>query len=174
VDLKEILAWIPITIVVVVIAIMYVVLLGNPRRRFIYNVLIGVPLAAASFFGTLVAAPWITLMLSSVAAKTGVATAQLLIGVCVVGAGTFAYWFKNENPLLYGKLEVIFGALSALVVSRGTDPENITLAQWATLIGAAYVVARGLNNMSEHITKSGDGRGNKTLFQSLLTLIFEP
>jgi hypothetical protein len=79
VDLKEVQAWIPTTIVVLAIAAMYAVLFGNPKRRFVYNVLIGVPFGAASFFGTLVAAPRITLILSSLSARTGIAIAQLLI-----------------------------------------------------------------------------------------------
>jgi hypothetical protein len=174
VDLKEVQAWIPTTIVVLAIAAMYAVLFGNPKRRFVYNVLIGVPFGAASFFGTLVAAPRITLILSSLSARTGIAIAQLLIGVCVVGAGTGAYWFKNKNLLWYGRVEIVFGSLPALAISAGLNPENVSAAQWASLVGAAYVIGQGLDNMSDHITNVGDGRGNKTLAQSVLTLFWEP
>lgn len=90
---------------------------------------------------------------------------QVLVALFVVTVGYGAHWFKQANKLWYGYSEMLFGVLSAvLVVSRinfaAVEFSNLTLAQYGTLVGAAYVVARGLNNVSEarRETKPGDSK----------------
>ena len=79
----------------------------------------------------------------------GLYAAQAVVAVSVVGLGTLAHLFKKKNQLWYGVCEISFAAVSAFQVALSMKPSETVLAQWATLVAAAYVVARGLNNISE-------------------------
>ena len=78
----------------------------------------------------------------------GIHLAQFAIFCGVVAVGAFAHWFKQKNQKWYGVVEVAFGAASAGSVSFRMMPGPL-FAQWATLAGCAYVIARGLNNISQ-------------------------
>jgi hypothetical protein len=82
-------------------------------------------------------------------AKTfGIHLAQFAIFAGVVAVGTFAHWFKKKNQKWYGVVEVAFGTASAGSISFRMMPGPL-FAQWATLAGCAYVITRGLNNISD-------------------------
>ena len=86
--------------------------------------------------------------------KIGIHLTQVLTAVIVVAVGFGAHRFKQVNKLWYGRNEVLFGVISAVfVVSRidfgAVEFKSLSLAQFGTLVGCAYVVARGLNNVSE-------------------------
>ncbi len=49
----------------------------------------------------------------------------------------------------YGIAEIAFGGISSIVVVAGLTPGEIILSRWTALVGAAYVIARGLGNASE-------------------------
>jgi hypothetical protein len=79
---------------------------------------------------------------------------QALVAMLVIIGGWSAYRFKQANKLWYGYSEITFGVVSAvLIVSRvnfaAVEFRTLSLAQYGTLVGAAYVVARGLTNASE-------------------------
>jgi hypothetical protein len=76
------------------------------------------------------------------------------VAVTVVSAGWSAHHFKRLNQLVYGYVEVFFGTISAIaIVSRtnfaAVQFTTLTLAQYGALVGCAYVVARGLNNVQD-------------------------
>jgi hypothetical protein len=98
--------------------------------------------------------------LRSVTAVFGLHLTQLLVSVLVIAVGWSAHRFKLRNKLWYGYVEVVFGAGSAIaVVSRvnfaAIEFRSLTLAQYAALVGTAYVVARGLNNITEAKERPG-------------------
>jgi hypothetical protein len=79
---------------------------------------------------------------------------QVLVALLVVACGWCAHRFKQINKLWYGYVEIVFGVFSSvMIVSRvdfaAVEFRNLSLAQFGTLVGAAYVVARGLNNVAE-------------------------
>jgi hypothetical protein len=79
---------------------------------------------------------------------------QALTILIVLGFGYVAHQFKLRNKLYYGYLEILFGVVSAtMVVTRvnfaAVEFTDLTLSQMVALIGAAYVVARGLTNCHE-------------------------
>ena len=81
--------------------------------------------------------------------RLGTHGTQVVIGtgICLMGFGAHA--FKKHNQFLYGVVEVIFGGSSAFAVALGISSRSATPSQWATLVGCAYVIARGLNNVSD-------------------------
>jgi hypothetical protein len=92
----------------------------------------------------------------------GLHLTQLLAAALVIVLGWLAHRFKSWNKPWYGYVEVAVAAVSAIaVVSRlnlaAIDVGSLTLAQYATLVGAAYVVARGLNNITEAKAQNGTG-----------------
>jgi|SRR5882724_10695353 len=79
----------------------------------------------------------------------GLHPVQVLLCFTVMGAGAYAFWFKRRNQLWYGIVEVMFGSASGVAVAFGITSTKASLSQWATLVGCAYVIARGLNNCAE-------------------------
>lgn len=76
------------------------------------------------------------------------ATLRFPTAVLVLAAGYGAHKFKKANKRLYGQVEVVFGIASSFFVAEQPTLTN-TLAKWTAAVGAAYVIARGLNNISE-------------------------
>lgn len=109
--------------------------------------------AVVSFFGiAAVDAP--AKVFHFITTAVGLHATQVLVAVVVITAGFGAHRFKQASKLLYGYHEILFGVLSSvLVVSRinfaAIEFRNLSLAQYGTLVGAAYVVGRGFNNVSE-------------------------
>lgn len=75
--------------------------------------------------------------------------AQASVACAVLVVGGLAHMFKQRNQLWYGILEVGFAGGCAASIASGMSPHEALFSQWAALGGAAYVVARGLNNISE-------------------------
>lgn len=74
------------------------------------------------------------------------------LGICAVGL--VAHYFKRMSQRWYGMVEVIIGVASAFSIAIGLAPDRISLAQWSSLVGCAYVIARGMNNVYDATTKS--------------------
>lgn len=83
----------------------------------------------------------------------GLQIAQLVVAATVVFLGIAAHRFKKWNQQLYGIGEIIFGGTSAIGVASGLSSSQVLFSRWAALAGCAYVVARGLNNVSEASAK---------------------
>lgn len=76
----------------------------------------------------------------------GLRFTQILIAFVVTALGFGAHVFKQRNQRWYGNVEVVIGFLTAFFVAGTLTPGNLDLSKWATLAGAAYIVARGLGN----------------------------
>jgi len=74
---------------------------------------------------------------------------QLMIGFIVIACGWMAHRFKRKNQVRYGAVEVIFGAVSAFAIASSLSPASRMLGPLTSLIGCAYVIARGMSNVSE-------------------------
>jgi hypothetical protein len=79
---------------------------------------------------------------------------QFLAVLVVVLLGWGAHRFKRRSKRLYGIVEILFGALSAIaVVTRfkfaAVEISQMSLSQFSALVASSYVVARGLNNYYE-------------------------
>jgi hypothetical protein len=64
----------------------------------------------------------------------------------VLIAGLGAHVFKRVNQMAYGFTEVIFGATTMYRLAAAWPRGGTFSAQWVAMAGAAYIVARGLNN----------------------------
>jgi hypothetical protein len=80
------------------------------------------------------------------ARKLGLGFARIFVAVLTVIIGICAYAFKSRNQRCYGGVEIVVGFLTAYIVAGTLAPGNLELAKWATLSGAAYVIARGIGN----------------------------
>ena len=49
---------------------------------------------------------------------------------------------------------MVFGTVSAFAIAAAFTPERAMLPQCASLLGCTYVIARGLNNISEANAKA--------------------
>jgi hypothetical protein len=67
----------------------------------------------------------------------------------VINMGVVAHQFKKQNQLWYGVVEVIFGAAYGFSTAFSIKPLDQGFGRWATLVGCTYIIARGLNNISE-------------------------
>jgi hypothetical protein len=121
--------------------------------------------------------PWIfTFLLGVIASENLVAlTAAVLsslpgkylnwLALAVLPIGYGAHYFKKLNQLVYGTVEILVGAATAL---GSTARPEFHSAQGLTIIGAIYIVARGFNNISEARSKqktSADKTGLSSLPQ---------
>lgn len=80
----------------------------------------------------------------------GLRTFQLVIATGAVILGYAAHAFKQRNKKLYGRCEVVFAILYAIKSSDSIDGTRLNqLALWTAVLGSMYVVARGLNNISD-------------------------
>jgi hypothetical protein len=82
--------------------------------------------------------------------------AHAVIVLSVGLAGLIAYIFKKVNQLLYGLSEVVFAGASAVHVAGSLTARDAMVTQWAALIGFAYLISRGLGNISEGAEKLAD------------------
>jgi uncharacterized membrane protein HdeD (DUF308 family) len=75
--------------------------------------------------------------------------AQIGVGVTVIALGVGAHKFKQRKQDWYGMVDVAFGSIGGLSICFTLSPGQTILSQWVGLTGCAYVIARGLNNISE-------------------------
>ena len=101
----------------------------------------GIVLIIGKFFGRRIFAALSNLI--------GLHSTQVAISVLTIGAGVLAFRFKKRNQSLYGLVEVVFGATSGIAVAFTISLRSSSLTQWATLIGCAYVMARGFSNYDD-------------------------
>ena len=74
---------------------------------------------------------------------------KIIIGIVVVVLGFVTYEFKRLNQRWYGFVEVIFGIVYGFSIAFTMAPDKANLPQWASLVGCAYVISRGMNNMND-------------------------
>jgi hypothetical protein len=98
------------------------------------------------------------LMLPAIFQTANVHKVQATVAAGIVAAGFLAFEFKRWNQLWYGTVEVGFGIASAFLLAFSTMPSEMHLTQWASLVGCAFVVGRGRNNVEEARAKQDWGR----------------
>ena len=112
--------------------------------------LIGVPLGAIGFFTLLfLKHRYGHSLYVEMFRFFGVNFARFLIGSFVMLAGLGATLFKLKNQMWYGMVEWIFGVCAGFAIAFSMSPAKGLSTQWVALIGCAYVIARGFNNMIE-------------------------
>jgi hypothetical protein len=72
---------------------------------------------------------------------------QFFVAGITLALGILAFWFKRKNQVNYGLFEIVFAIASAFRLARGLLVQEAMLVQWASLVGAVYVVSRGVNNV---------------------------
>jgi hypothetical protein len=92
------------------------------------------------------------------------------LSAIIIAVGIGAYFFKQMNQHRYGFVEALFGASAVFAVAFGISPLSPTPSQLTTMVGSAYVIARGLNNWAE-ATKAGN-KDFKTSRQQLRRLSY--
>lgn len=114
------------------------------------------------------AAPPINEFLNRAEAAVSPELLPLGLGMAAIASGAGAHYLKMKNKLRYGQAEVVFGALSAMVVSERIRGNQPLFASVIVLCAAASVVARGLNNWSDALQAEG-----QTLKKHLRSWVFE-
>lgn len=84
----------------------------------------------------------------TVATELGEHVAQIAIAVVAVTIGACMHWFKRQNLMLYALIEIAFGVASAFSVSQSMNMSTVMLTQVAALVGCAFIVSRGLDNLA--------------------------
>lgn len=79
----------------------------------------------------------------------GVYASRIVVSIAVIALGIGAHYFKRYSQLWYGAVEVIIGAASGISIAVGLRPNESMFSRWAALAGCVYVIARGLNNISD-------------------------
>lgn len=72
-----------------------------------------------------------------------------LVSLFVIGFGFGAHLWKQKNQRSYGLSEVLFGIVAGTFIMFTLTPDKSFLSQWVGLGGAAYIIARGMNNVAE-------------------------
>lgn len=84
-----------------------------------------------------------------VARTTSLYGAQFLVAIVVISLGFAAHLFKRINQRWYGGVECAFGVIYGVSTAFGIRPGEPMFGHWATLVGCIYIIARGLNNISD-------------------------
>jgi hypothetical protein len=63
--------------------------------------------------------------------------------------GDSGCWIWRGNWCGYGTVEIIFWIVSGFSIAFSLQPDKPWMPQGATLVGCAYVIARGMNNVHE-------------------------
>jgi uncharacterized membrane protein YjjB (DUF3815 family) len=77
-----------------------------------------------------------------------------IVGLTTTLVGFLAHWFKRKNQRIYGRVEMAFGMVPGFAIASAINPERPLLPQCVSLVGCAYVIARGLNNISDANAKA--------------------
>lgn len=89
--------------------------------------------------------------------------ADLIVLFLVFTVAVLAYELKQRQQGWYGLTEIVFGAGSAANIAFSMVPGSSTLPQWVGLFGCAYIIVRGLSNVTEavhrrfKVAREGDG-----------------
>lgn len=79
----------------------------------------------------------------------GVELTTLFGGFGLIVLGWAAFSFKKRDQQTYGALEVIFAGIAAVIAIRQITPGRDWSGQFASLVGAVYIVSRGLSNVED-------------------------
>jgi hypothetical protein len=113
-------------------------------RRFwwLLSVALFLLVVAAIFFPTNLSSAWNGLI--SFLTTLNLSPDHVFIGTVVIFAGVVAYTFKKISKYWYGICEVVFASLTAVGIAA--EPSQ---GKWLKYAGTAYIVARGIANISD-------------------------
>jgi cation transport ATPase len=80
---------------------------------------------------------------------------QIAIALVTILIGVGVHFFRIKNLTLYALVEIAFGVASAFVISAGLSTAGRFLPRVAALVGCAYIVGRGLENLEKARGSSG-------------------
>jgi len=84
----------------------------------------------------------------------GLQSTQVGMGVLVILGGLVAYRFKTKNQVIYGLVEIIFAGALGVATAKQITPTTQPTGVVAAIIGAIYVVSRGVGNIADGWKKS--------------------
>ncbi len=99
--------------------------------------------------GLTLAAPFLERFYLLLLQKVGGTNTPLLVGGLVIAVGSCAFVLKLKRQMTYGVVEVFFAGISAVIAARQIEPGKDWSGPIVTLIGAAYIVSRGLGNAKD-------------------------
>jgi hypothetical protein len=85
----------------------------------------------------------------SISGEFGHHAVQIGIAIVTIALGAFGHWFRSKNRVLYGLVEIAFGVAYAFSISQGLDPVKPAMSQIIALMGCAYIIARGFENLAK-------------------------
>jgi cell division protein FtsW (lipid II flippase) len=88
-------------------------------------------------------------ILQSINRQFGTKAVRFSIAVFLMLTGYMAYRWKQIDQRWYGRFEVGFGCAAVIFITLILNPDKSLVGQWVGLGSATYVIARGLNNVSE-------------------------
>jgi hypothetical protein len=97
--------------------------------------------------------PYATNLFGVLMRVMGLKLLQLATGLLVIVIGILAYWFKKENQVAYGVVEVMVAGSAGVVAAKQIAPGASIPPIVAALVAAVYVVSRGIGNFDEGRTK---------------------
>jgi hypothetical protein len=77
----------------------------------------------------------------------------------IVTGGGAIWLLRTRLPMLYGIIEIVFAFLSGLAVARDMTRRGEYFAHIVTMFGCAYIVSRGIGNVSEALKAGNDCNG---------------
>ena len=137
---------------------------SNNRIKWVIWVLVSVVLVVMFLIGNAVilAAPFLKQAYLWAMRAFGLRATQLALGATVIVLGCGAFFFKLKHQKTYGLLEVIFAGIVGLIAARQLRPGTDWSGSIATLIGAVYIVSRGLSNINDGFVAKGKLGKSKT------------
>jgi hypothetical protein len=130
-------------------------------KEFMWAVLIiiGVFAAATFVLGKLIttASPFVKHSYLWVMSVLGLKAIQLFFGITVVVMGCGAFVFKLRFQTTYGVIEVLVAWAVGVIAARQIRPQTDWMGVSAALIGAMYIVSRGLGNIMDGVKAKNTG-----------------
>jgi hypothetical protein len=168
--MEELRAWLALIVFITFFAVLIALVASDFKRpttrRIIAGFLIAIPLA---IFGPALMGP----VENKFGGLLRFMMVRVALAIVIIAIGAGAHVFKSRNRLRYGQTEVLFGGASAVKIATGMHPGESLFSQWVALAGAAYVVARGLNNWSDALKEDSGRYGYSSLKEHVRSWIYE-
>jgi hypothetical protein len=164
--------WINLGIFAAVVAGAFTLVLREKDRPLWKSAVVGTAASLVLFALADLSLPYFDLFLATHEVLLGSTEIRVILALVVVLLGVSAHVFKRKNKLRYGQLEVLVGVISAFGIATGVAAGQSLFSRGIALVGAAYVVARGLNNWSEELEQNGNKYGHRSITQNIRAWIW--
>jgi len=85
--------------------------------------------------------------------RSSTTTMRVFVALFLIVLGFAAYAWKRIHQTSYGMIEVGFGCIAVIFIALTLGHDSI-LSKWIGLVSGTYVIARGMNNISEATEKT--------------------